>query len=196
MKVETTSVTLLKDIATDARSVRWKEFVDRYCPLMMGYLRARYVGIEYEDVVQETFAALARLLPDYCYAPEEKGSFHDYLTAVLRHKACDAIRKTQRREAKERNAVEDPTFGMRNEESADGGVRKAAFRIALREVLNDKTILARNRRVFVEVAVNGRCPDEVSRMFGISRNNVDQIKARIVKALKIRTNELLRMTDV
>ena len=87
MKVETTSVTLLKDIATDARSVRWKEFVDRYCPLMMGYLRARYVGIEYEDVVQETFAALARLLPDYCYAPEEKGPFHDYLTAVLRHKA-------------------------------------------------------------------------------------------------------------
>ena len=27
MKVETTSVMLLKDIAADARSVRWKEFV-------------------------------------------------------------------------------------------------------------------------------------------------------------------------
>ena len=94
-----TSMTMLAEISGDARHARWGEFVARYRPMMEAYLRAKGVaGSEREDVMQETFAAVAKRLPGYRYCPGEKGEFHNYLTGILRNKMYDAGRATRTRE--------------------------------------------------------------------------------------------------
>lgn len=194
MKPPDTSTSLLRAISADSRSARWRDFVERYRPMMFGYLKARFRDIDYDDVVQDAFVSLARVLPNYRYAPEETGAFHDYLVAVLRNKARDALKRVRKARALAESAAADPTF-CNMEESAPDRLRFAVYRIALRQLLDDESILERNRRVFVEVAVNGRSPQDVAEMFGISRNNVDQIKARVLRSLQTRVAEISRLAE-
>ena len=194
MNVPDTSSSLLKAVSADSRSARWAEFVERYRPMMVGYLKAKYGNVECDDILQETLAALSQALPNYRYDPEETGSFHAYLAAVLHHKACDALRRRQKQDELKQRAMPDPTFSMKSEDAATR-LQMAVFKIALRQVLADESILERNRRIFVEVAINGRTPMEVANMFGVTRNNVDQVKARIVKLLQDRVSAVSRLLD-
>lgn len=190
--VPETSSTLIRAIAADSQSVRWNEFVARYRPLMMGYLKSKFSNIDYDDIIQDTFVALARVLPNYRYDPDESGHFRNYLVAVLRNKACDAIRAAQKMDELKCKASADPTFFEPNGNAVDD-LRRSIYSIALRQVLNDEAILERNRRIFVEVAINGRCAADVATMFGVERNNVDQVKARLLNALKGRVTEIARL---
>lgn len=194
MKVPDTSSSLLKAVSADSRSARWSEFVERYRPMMVGYLKAKYGDVECDDILQETFVALSQALPNYRYDPEETGSFHAYLAAVLHHKACDALRRRQRQDELKQKAMTDPTFSKESGDVATN-LQTAMFKIALQQVLADESILERNRRMFVEVAINGRTPTEVANMFGVARNNVDQVKARMVKLLQERVSEVSRLID-
>jgi len=191
--VPETSSTLIRAIAADNQSVRWNEFVARYRPMMMGYLKSKFSNIDYDDIIQDTFVALARVLPNYCYDPGESGHFRNYLAAVLRNKACDAVRAAQKIGELKGKASTDPTFFEPNGNAVDD-LRRSIYSIALHQVLNDEAILERNRRIFVEVAINGRCAADVAAMFGVKRNNVDQIKNRLLKALKDRVTEIARPT--
>lgn len=190
--VPETSSTLIRTIAADSQSVRWNEFVARYRPMMMGYLKSKFSNIDYDDIIQDTFVALASVLPNYRYDPDESGHFRNYLAAVLRNKACDAIRAEQKMDELKCKASVDPTFLEPNGNAVDD-LRRSIYSIALRQVLDDEAILERNRRIFVEVAINGRRAADVAAMFGIERNNVDQIKARLLKALKDRVTEIARL---
>lgn len=190
--VPETSSTLIKAIAADSKSTRWNEFVERYRPMMLGYLKSKFANIDYDDVIQEALIALARVLPNYRYDPEETGHFRNYITAVLRNKACDAIRSEQRINVLKDKALADPTFPEPNGTEADS-LRRSIYSIALKQVMDDESILERNRRIFVEVAINGRSAVEVAAMFGVERNNVDQIKARILKSLQNRVTEISRL---
>ena len=82
-----TSTTLLRDVA-DSQHARWAVFYSRYQPMMLAYLRERFPSLDAEDIIQETFAALANILPDYKYDPEKKGAFHNFLTGFFATRPC------------------------------------------------------------------------------------------------------------
>ena len=71
-QVPDTSTTLLRDVA-DSQHARWAVFYSRYQPMMQAYLRERFPSLDAEDVVQETFAALAKILPDHKYDAGSEG---------------------------------------------------------------------------------------------------------------------------
>jgi len=50
-------------------------------------MRERFPSVEADDTIQETLIALVKTFPVYHYSPEEKGSFHNCLTGILRNKA-------------------------------------------------------------------------------------------------------------
>ena len=110
MPVPDTSTTLLRNLAADARSPRWTEFVARYRPMMEAFLAARHPSLaaEADDLVQETLLALVRVLPDYRYVPGEQGSFHNYLTGILRNKAAMAVRRRATEAARDARAAAEP----------------------------------------------------------------------------------------
>lgn len=182
--VPSTSVSLIKDLASGAESVRWAEFVHLYEQPMRDYVAAKFPSVEADDVLQETMIALMKRMPGYHYTPDAHGHFRNYLFGILGHKAKDflrcRVRECSRRErAKARSAVEAP----RCDEAEEEEWRLAAMNAALEQLLSDESISARSREVFRHVALMHEPPMEVAAAFGMSRANVDQIKRRLVMRL-------------
>ena len=186
--IPSTSTTLLRQIGGDARHARWAEFVARYSPACRQYLRRHFPSLEADDILQETFAALAKALPDYRYDPQEKGHFRNYLGGILRNKALMALRKQKRDEEVLADYID------MEKSSRMGGTRscapcatdwqKAVFEIALQQLLADPSIHDRTKQIFVRTTIKQEKPDTVAAALGVSRNVVDQQKRRTLAKFK------------
>ena len=191
--VPTTSTRLLREISADRQSLRWKDFSNRYRPMMLAFLARHFPNLagEAEDLVQETLLVLVEKLPDYRYDPGELGAFHNYLTGILRNRA---LRELARRD-RSRSAADG--FGLALAEVPGGEQqewRDAVCDIALRQVLSDPSLHERTREVFRRCAVAGENPAAVAAAFGLERNAVDQIKNRLLARMR-KTVEALAAAD-
>ena len=195
-KIPETSTTLLRDLAQDSRHARWGEFVARYRPMMETYMHTRFPMVDADDAIQETLIALIKVFPVYHYSPEETGAFHNYLTGILRHRALRMIECESRRLDKELKYQEIEGLSASGGNKDDGlSWRESVFEIALQQLLADESINDRTKQVFVRVAVNGEKPESVAESFGIARNAVDQMKARMKERLRELANILMKVDD-
>jgi len=182
--IPSTSTTLLRQIGSDVHHARWSEFVARYSPMCRQYLRRHFPSLEADDIMQDTFAAVARALPNYHYAPKERGHFRNYLAGILRNKALMALRKQKREEEVLADLAEEPNDGMVGGPQPSDW-RKAAFEIALQQLMADPSIHDRTKQIFVRTAIKNESPDAVAAALGISRNVVDQQKRRTLAKFKM-----------
>ncbi len=199
MPVPETSTTLLRDLK-DAQHARWGEFVERYRPMMEAYMRERFPSVEADDAIQETLVALCRILPDYRYAPDEKGHFRNYLTGILRNKALRAIRRRNDAEmlvpdVPEPDSRPAPCCVRPGVADEDAAWRDAAFEIALARFREDKSISDRTKRIFERTAINGEPPESVAAAFKMKRHAVDQAKSRALSRLREIVRELEALAD-
>ena len=183
----TTSTTLLKAIGADADSPRWLDFVSRYRPVMESYLKGKFPTVDVDDVMQETLVVIARKLPEYRYAPDEKGHFRNFLIGILRNKAYEALKRQEKANrsedaAKELVAMSQTTIAP--EESEKDDWRISAYEVALQQLLANQKLSERTRQIFVRTALKGEDPMSVAALFGTTRNNVDQIKNRLTSELR------------
>ena len=190
MKIPTTSTTLLRDVAASAENARWSELVAIYRPMLVAFLRERFAFSEADcdDLVQETFASLARIIPNYRYDPERAGRFHNYLTGILRNKAVDRLRSFRRegelkKEAAAEAARQEPTDDRTDE-------LREAMEICLNDFLADATVAALTKQVFLRIAVRGEAVETVMKSLGVTRNQADLIVFRTRKRLCERLAEL------
>ena len=186
-----TSTTLLKDIA-DGDSARWPEFVARYRPMMLAYLKSHFPDVDADDVVQETLIALSKVIIGYRYAPDETGRFRNYLTGILRKKAlkqCERAAK-ERTAKRELHELADAGAAIGTTDDSDTW-REAVLEIAMRQLLDDDRIPDKSKQIFQRLTVDGASPDEVAAEYGTSRNNVDKTKSRMLARLReiVRTLE-------
>ena len=196
VKIPTTSTTLLRDLAQDSQHARWSEFVARYRPMMEAYMRNRFPTVDVDDAVQMALIALIKVFPVYKYSPEETGAFHNYLTGILCRRALWVIESESRRVNKEQkyHEIEELTASDGNED--DWSLwRESVLEIALQQLLADESINDRTKQVFVRVAVNGEKPETVAQSFGITRNSVDQMNARMKDRLRELANALMKVED-
>ena len=153
-------------------------------------MRERFPSVEADDVIQETLAALCKVLPDYRYAPDEKGHFHNYLTGILRNKAMRMLRNEERqneiagkvgsRVPRDRGRASLPCQSNGDDQS----YREAVFEIALRQFLADESVADRTKRIFERTAINGESPEAVASSFKMTRHAVDQAKSRAMGRLR------------
>jgi len=210
-----TSATLLCVIGSNPQSERWWEFVEKYEPFMISCIRAKRLNInddEMRDVLQNILMELMRILPNYRYAPDEKGRFHCYLKRICENKACEFVRKRTRVNGRvefrsdvetlhneagdeflatdiENMLVEDWKEDENKKEENEW--QNAVLEIALRELMADPKIQPSNKEIFRIVAISGeKSPEEVARMFNTTRNNVDQIKNRMMGKLRTLAHKL------
>lgn len=199
VEIPKTSTTLLRDLACDVQHARWGEFVLRYRPMMERYMGARFPTLEADEIIQETLIALIRIFPQYHYSPEERGYFHHYLTGILRRKALKVLsrRAGEARRLEALAVAAEVSAEEAREEEADeeGAWQQTKMEIALQQLLGDPSIRGRTREVFVRVAINGESPEAVAEAFGMKRNAVDQVKARMVARLR-RLMEALTEAEV
>ena len=192
--IPTTSTTLLRDVASDPQHVRWGEFVARYRPMMEAFMRERFPSIDADDVIQETFIALCKVLPSYSYEPDEKGHFRNYLTGILRNKALRRLRREQKDAevaAELRRAGGRPLSATDDEK----GWRESVFELALQRFLADESIADRTKRIFERTALNGESPETVAAAFKMTRHAVDQAKSRAMARLRELVKELESLAD-
>ena len=179
-----TSTTLLRDLAGRADHPRWGEFVVRYRPLMESYLHEWFPSLEMDDLIQETFVAIAKTLPDYRYVPDEKGLFHNYLTGILHHKALNALKRQNRRNEVTREYALDPSArGIGNDADVEKW-RETVCEVALQQLLADPSVTGRKRQIFMRTAMKGESPEDVAASLAVSRAVVDQTKKRMMDRLR------------
>ena len=185
-EVPETSTTLLRDVA-DSQHARWAVFHSRYEPMMRSFMRKSFPSLDADDIIQETFLALAKVLPHYVYNPEEKGHFHSYLTGILRNKALKALVARNRADlVKARAAAEmEGTRLVASENEADyKHWRKSVYEIALQQLLADEAIHERTKQVFVRLTIDGEKPEAVAASFGVPYNTVIKMKERTLNRLR------------
>ena len=147
-------------------------------------MHAKFSELDADEIIQETLIALVGALPNYTYAPDEKGHFHNYLTGILRRRAL----KAKQRDARRSEVLED--YGVRSPdapsaaEQEEKNWRESLYEIALRQLLADKTVQGRTKQVFVRTVINRERPEAVATAFRIERNAVDQIKSRMMGKLR------------
>ncbi len=177
-----TSTTLLRDVAGDADNPRWSEFVARYRPALEAFMAERFPGLEADDLIQETFIAIAKALPDYRYAPDEKGHFRNFLTGILHHKALNALRDERRR--KERMDSYQAVGSLSSVHGEEQIWRETIYEIALQQVLANPDIADRSKQIFIRTAIKGEKPEIVAESLSVSRDVVDQTKKRMIGRLR------------
>ena len=186
--VPITSVSLLKVLGEDAQSPRWTEFANMYASTIDGFLFKYFPTVDAAEVVNDTLLALVEKLPVYEYDPDVKGHFRNYLIGIVRFKAIEQL-KRRKRDAELKKALETQEQLNWEYERQSYSVdlrnwQREAYEAALAQFMADPGLSDRDKDIFRRVALRGESPEDVARMFGIKRNNVDQIKARMVAKLK------------
>lgn len=183
-QVPDTSTTLLRDVA-DSSHARWSVFYSRYQPMMQAYLRTRFPSLDADDIIQETFAALAKILPDYKYAPEKNGAFHNFLTGVLRNKALCALDASRRQMAiEDRMQLAITIDGKSVHEQSYHDWRENLFEVALQQLLADESIQDRTKQAFIRTAIKGESIESVAESMGVQRHAVDCMRSRTLDRLR------------
>ena len=188
MAVPVTSISLLKVLGEDSKSPHWTEFANKYASTIEGFLFKYFPTVDANDVVQETLIALVEKLPLYEYDPDARGHFRNYLIGIVRYKAIEQLkrrkRETEMREALEMKEELNWEYEKRAYSVDLRNWQREAYEAALAQFMADPKLSARDKEIFRRVALKGESPEYVAEVFGIKRNNVDQIKARMVAKLK------------
>ena len=193
-RIPKTSESLLVALGSDPKSVRWYEFVRRYEPMMRAFLAKNWPAVDADEVVQTTLCALVSILPNYRYCKGENGLFRSYLTGVVRNKAREFARATERRRKSEISAGDLSSAAEGGDEGAEW--RHSIYEIALRELFDDPDIQVRTKEVFRRVALDGEDPKSVAACFGMTRDNVDKIKSRMLERLRNIVRRLEKCPDL
>lgn len=181
---ESTRSSVLRAVASTENEAAWNRLFDLYAGFV--YSIARRKGLKPEDaddMVQVVFADLARNLPAFKY-DREKGRFRSYLAGLVNWRVTDKLRLAKRdadlkayfwEEARAAAAQEDDEFSEREWQSA-------AMEEALRRMKPE--VRPEHYAAFVASAVEGQDTEAVLKLYGISRDNLYQIRTRLTAKLR------------
>ena len=183
-----TSPTLLRAIAADPASPRWNDFARLYGPVVRRCLaRTGAAGgpigaADRDDLVQETFLAVARALPGFRYDPA-RGRFRGYLATIVRNLVL-----RRRREAAARPEVAVAETGEREAapptSDADRALMLEVWTLALARVLREHAFTPNAKAVFRAHVLDDRPVAEVAAEFRMRPNAVYQVKDRVLRAVR------------
>ena len=181
---ESTRSSVLRAVANTENEAAWNRLFDLYAGFV--YSIARRKGLKPEDaddMVQVVFADLARNLPTFRY-DREKGRFRSYLAGLVNWRVTDKLRLAKRdadlkadfwEEARAAAGQDDDGFSEREWQSA-------AMEEALRRMKPE--VRPEHYAAFVASAVEGQDTEAVLKLYGISRDNLYQIRTRLTAKLR------------
>ena len=187
MDAPVTSMSLIRVLGEDAQSPRWTEFADKYAAMVDGFLCKYFPTVDAAEVVNETLIALTEKLPLYQYDPDEKGHFRNYLIGIVRYKAIEQLKRQKREsdlKARIREQAFEWTYQSRSYRADLTDWQKDAYESALQQFFANPSVSTRDKEIFRRVIRRGEKPEDVAAVFGITRNNVDQIMSRTRSRLK------------
>ena len=190
----TTRSSVLKAVANTDDEAAWARLFDLYAGFVFAIARSKGLSAEdADDVVQSVFSDLARKLPTFEY-DRNKGHFRSYLLELVNWRVFDRLKAGKREaelmEAYLKDAAADPA-------SAADAVERAWQSAALREALRrlQPEVSEEHFAAFVESTIKDIDTETVTKLHGISRDNLYQIRARMTAKLKPLVEAVLKETD-
>ena len=191
---ETTRSSVLKAVADTENEAAWSRLFDLYAGF--DFSMARHKGLKPEDaddIVQVVFADLARNLPTFKY-DREKGRFRSYLTGRVNWRVMDRL-KTLKRDAELKADFWEYARSAAGEgdDFAEREWQAAATEEALRRIKPD--VRPEHYAAFVASAIEGQDTEAVTKLYGISSDNLYQIRKRLTAKLQEKATEVRAEMD-
>ena len=192
---ESTRSSVLRAVANTENEAAWQSFFDLYAGFVFSIARSKGLNdTDADDIVQMVFSDLARNLPSFKY-DREKGRFRSYLAALVKWRVIDRLKAVRRdadlkadfmEEAKSAATTEDEDFEEREWQSA-------AMEETLRRIKPE--VRPEHYAAFVASAVEGQDTDVVTKLYGISRDSLYQIRKRLTVKLREKLAEVRAEMD-
>ena len=172
----------------------WQRLFDLYAGFVFSIARSKGLNdSDADDIVQTVFADLARNLPTFEY-DRAKGRFRSYLTGLVNWRVVDRLKASKRdAELKANFWKEAKTAATDDEGFSEREWQQAALEEALRRIKPD--VRPEHYAAFVASAVEGQDTDVVTKLYGISRDNLYQIRKRLTAKLQEKATEVLAEMD-
>ena len=190
---ETTRSSVLKAVADTENEAAWSHLFDLYAGFV--FSMARHKGLnetDADDIVQVVFADLARNLPTFKY-DREKGRFRSYLTGLVNWRVVDRLKASKRDAELKANFWKEVKAAGGDDEFSEREWQAAAMKEALRRM--KPSVSPEHYAAFVASAVEGQDTDVVTKLYGISRDSLYQIRKRLTVKLHDKLAEVLDEMD-
>lgn len=173
-----TPVSLLDRLRGPADPAAWARFVHLYTPFLYHWARRRGLDpADTADLVQEVFAQLLKVLPEFAYDPRK--SFRAWLATVVGNKWRELNRR------KRPQTVPADELADRPGPADDFDDREYRAHIAARALkLIQGEFAAPTWQAFWAVVVNGRPAADVAAELGLTANAVYLARGRVLRRLR------------
>lgn len=191
---ESTRSSVLKAVADTENEAAWNRLFDLYAGFVYSIARSKGLNdSDADDIVQVVFSDLARNLPTFKY-DREKGHFRSYLAGLVNWRVMDRL-KLAKRDADLKSGFWETmkVAGQGNSEFAEREWQAAAMEEALRRMKPD--VRPEHYAAFVASAVEGQDTETVMKLYGLSRDNLYQIRTRLMAKLRETVAEVLAEMD-
>ena len=191
-----TSQTLLEKLAAEATGggeAAWARFFKLYTPAMKSFVLLVDHNHDPDDVVQEVYRHLVKILSEGRYKAE-KSRFRTFLKMLIRRQLIGMYRREQSHGANSvvslDNLESEPVVQPEQGTELDLAWMKARHEAAVEHVLTKTALSAKTKAVYRAHVIDGVTAEEVCRRFGIDGNYLRQIKFRVEKAIAMIEAEL------
>lgn len=192
---ETTRSSVLRAVANTGNEAAWQRLFDLYAGFIFSIARSKGLSNEdADDIVQIVFADLARNLPTFQY-DRAKGKFRSYLTGLVHWRVLDRLKAGRRDADLKANFLEEVQASVSADEDgfAEREWQAAALEEALRRIKPD--VRTDHYAAFVASAVEGQDTETVMRLYGLSRDNLYQIRKRLTEKLRATIAKVIEEMD-
>ena len=192
---ESTRSSVLRAVANTENEAAWQRLFDLYAGFIFSIARSKGLKPEdSDDIVQIVFTDLARNLPTFQY-DRAKGKFRSYLAGLVHWRVMDRL-KAGKRDMELKTSFFDeaqPLVSPDDDRFAEREWQAAALEEALRRIKPD--VRPEHYAAFVASAVEGQDTEAVMRLYGLSRDNLYQIRKRLTEKLRETTTAVLAEMD-
>ena len=192
---ESTRSSVLRAVADTENNAAWNRLFDLYAGFIYSIARSKGLNADNaDDIVQIVFCDLARTLPTFKY-DREKGRFRSYLAGLVSGRVMDRLRYGKRDAELKANFLDEVrSAGVDGDDTfAEREWQAAAMEEALRRMKPE--VRPEHYAAFIASAVEGQDTETVTNLYGISRDNLYQIRTRLTEKLREMMPQVLAEMD-
>jgi RNA polymerase sigma factor (sigma-70 family) len=158
-------------------------FADLYVPAIRSFAEQHGDGRDADDVVQEVLAGLVQILRGGRFTVREGvGNFRSYLAKMIRSRLYMAYRREKARGLGATVPIDEVEIAVPADSvtaALDLEWAAARHRAAVEHALTKTLLSEQNRAIYRAYVLEERPIGEVAKAFGVTRNQVSQVKVRV-----------------
>ncbi len=181
-----TPATLLVKLAaqvTGEDEANWVRFADLYVPAIRSFAEQHGDGRDADDIVQEVLAGLVQILRGGRFTVREGvGNFRSYLAKMIRSRLYMAYRREKARGLGATVPIDEVEIAVPADSvtaALDLEWAAARHRAAVEHALTKTLLSEQNRAIYRAYVLEERPIGDVAKAFGVTRNQVSQVKVRV-----------------